>query len=396
MKYNFDEVIDRSGTGATKVEKLPAGCDPECLPLWVADMDFACAEPILKALHERIDRKIFGYTLYETEECQNAILNWYKRRYGWEEKAENLFFCGGIVSAYAVLLNIMTEPGDGIVLQRPIYYPFTMKAESNDRVLVDSPLIYENGSYRMDLEDLDKKMADPKNKVFVFCSPHNPAGRVWTKDEIRSVVDICKKYDKWISCDEIHCDLVRRGVTFHPILTVAPDYADRIAVCTAPSKTFNLAGMKTSNIVIHNPELKKAWTDLLGNKMAMSGAGTLGLTAMVAAYNEGEEWLEQLKDYLDGNFAYIDEFLKKNMPKAHLVPSEGTYLAWIDFNGYVNGDAEKLEQIMQKKAKVALDEGYIFGVEGRGFERINIATQRSVIEDCMNRILNAFKEEKYV
>ena len=396
MKYNFDEVIDRRGTGATKVEQLPAGCDPESLPLWVADMDFACAEPILKALHERIDRKIFGYTMYETEECRSAILNWYKRRYGWEEKAENLFFCGGIVSAYAVLLNIMTEPGDGIVLQRPIYYPFTMKAESNDRVLVDSPLIYENGNYRMDLEDLDKKMADPKNKVFVFCSPHNPAGRVWTKDEIRSVVDICKKYDKWIICDEIHCDLVRRGVTFHPILTVAPDYADRIAVCTAPSKTFNLAGMKTSNIVIHNPELKKAWTDLLGNKMAMSGAGTLGLTAMVAAYNEGEEWLEQLKDYLDGNFAYIDEFLKKNMPKAHLIPSEGTYLAWIDFNGYVNGDAEKLEQIMQKKAKVALDEGYIFGVEGRGFERINIATQRSVIEDCMNRILNAFKEEKYV
>ena len=166
--------------------------------------------------------------------------------------------------------------------------------------------------------------------------------------------------------------------------------------CTAPSKTFNLAGMKTSNIVIHNKELQAAWKELIGGKLSMNGAGTLGLTAMIAAYNEGEEWLEQLKEYLDGNFAYIDAFLKEHLPKAHMVPSEGTYLAWIDFNGYVDGDAEKLEEIMQKKARVALDEGYIFGDAGRGFERINIATPRSVVEDCMDRILKAFKEEKLV
>lgn len=394
MKYNFDEVIDRTGTSATKVECLPKGAPADALALWVADMDFPCAEPILKALHERIDRKIFGYTLYDTEECLGAVVNWFKKRYGWEEKKENLFFCGGIVSAYAVLLNLLTEEGNGIVLQRPIYYPFTNKAASNGRVLVDNPLIYENGNYTMDFEDLDKKMADPNNKVLVFCSPHNPAGRVWTEEEIRKVVDICKKHDKWIICDEIHCDLLRQGVVFHPILKVAPDYADRIAVCTAPSKTFNLAGMKTSNIVIHNEELKKEWNSFIGDKLSMNGASTLGLTAMIAAYNEGEEWLEQVKEYLDGNFAYIDEFLKKHLPKAHLVPSEGTYLAWIDFNGYVNGDAEKLENIMQKKAKVALDEGYIFGEAGRGFERINVAAPRSVIVDCMERILNAFKEEQ--
>lgn len=394
MKYNFDEIIDRSGTSATKMESLPKGCPDDALPLWVADMDFACAEPILKALHERIDRKIFGYTMYDTDECLGAVLNWYKKRYGWEEQKENLFFCGGIVSAYAVLLNLLTKEGEGVVIQRPIYYPFTMKANSNGRQIVDSPLIYADGNYTIDFDDLDKKMAEPNNKVLVFCSPHNPAGRVWTEEEIRKVVDICKKYDKWIICDEIHCDLLRCGMTFHPILKVAPDYADRIAVCTAPSKTFNLAGMKTSNIVIHNKELQAAWKELIGGKLSMNGAGTLGLTAMIAAYNEGEEWLEQLKEYLDGNFAYIDAFLKEHLPKAHMIPSEGTYLAWIDFNGYVNGDAEKLEEIMQKKAKVALDEGYIFGDAGRGFERINIATPRSVVEDCMNRILKAFKEEK--
>ena len=396
MKYNFDEIIDRSGTSATKMESLPKGCPDDALPLWVADMDFACAEPILKALHERIDKKIFGYTMYDTDECLGAVLNWYKKRYGWEEQKENLFFCGGIVSAYAVLLNLLTKEGEGVVIQRPIYYPFTIKANSNGRQIVDSPLIYADGNYTIDFDDLDKKMAEPNNKVLVFCSPHNPAGRVWTEEEIRKVVDICKKYDKWIICDEIHCDLLRCGMTFHPILKVAPDYADRIAVCTAPSKTFNLAGMKTSNIVIHNKELQAAWKELIGGKLSMNGAGTLGLTAMIAAYNEGEEWLEQLKEYLDGNFAYIDAFLKEHLPKAHMVPSEGTYLAWIDFNGYVNGDAEKLEEIMQKKARVALDEGYIFGDAGRGFERINIATPRSVVEDCMDRILKAFKEEKLV
>lgn len=396
MKYNFDEIVDRTGTAATKVERLPKGSAPDSLSLWIADMDFACAEPIIKALHERVDKKIFGYTLYETDECLGAVVNWYKKRYGWEEKKENLFFCGGIVSAYAVLLNLLTKEGDGVVIQRPIYYPFTLKANSNNRVIVDNPLIYENGTYHIDFEDLDQKMADPNNKVLVFCSPHNPAGRVWTEEEIRKTVDICKKYDKWIICDEIHCDLLRRGVTFQPILKVAPDYADRIAVCTAPSKTFNLAGMKTSNIVIHNEELKAAWTEFIGNKLSMNGAGTLGLTAMIAAYTEGEEWLEQLKDYLDGNFAYVDEFIKKNLPKAHLVPSEGTYLAWIDFNGYVNRDEKRLEEIMQTKAKVALDEGYIFGDAGKGFERINLASPRSIIEDCMGRILNAFKEEQLV
>ena len=182
-------------------------------------------------------------------------------------------------------------------------------------------------------------------------------------------------------------------MTFTPILKAAPEYADRIVVCTAPSKSFNLAGMKTSNIVIHNKELQEAWKDLADMKLAVAGPSPLGLTAMIAAYREGEEWLEQVNAYIDGNFAYVDGFLKEHLPKAYLVPSEGTYLAWIDFNGYVHGDAEKLEGLMQKQAKVALDEGYIFGENGRGFERINLAAPRSVIEDCMERIASAFADE---
>ena len=392
MKYNFDEIINRQGTMATKIEKLPDDLKKDALSLWIADMDFPCAEPILRALHERIDKKIFGYTIYNTNECMDAVLGWFKRRYGWEEKAENLFFCPGIVAAYAVLINLLTEEGDGIVIQRPVYYPFTIKAEKNGRVIADNTLIYKDGTYYIDYEDLENKMADPHNKVFVFCSPHNPSGRVWTREEIRKVVDICKQNDKWIICDEIHCDLVRHGVVFHPILKVAPDYADKIVVCTAPSKTFNLAGMKTSNIVIHNKELQEKWTNVMESRMSLGKPSALGLTAMIAAYNEGEEWLEQVNEYIDGNFAYVDEFLKENLPKAHLIPSEGTYLAWIDFNGYVNGDAEKLEELMKKKARVFLDEGYIFGASGRGFERINIAAPRSVVEDCMQRIQGALSD----
>ena len=393
MKYNFDEIVDRSGTFASKVERLPKGAPADSLALWVADMDFPCAEPIIRALHERIDRKIFGYTVYDTEECRGTVVQWFKRRYGWEESEENLFFCPGIVSAYAVLLNLLTEEGDGVVIQRPIYYPFTMKAKSNNRVIVDNPLIYENGTYRMDYEDLEKKMADPANKVLVFCSPHNPTGRVWSEEEIKKVVEICKKYDKWIICDEIHCDLLRKGVVHHPILKVCPEYSDHIPVCTAPSKTFNLAGMKTSNIVIRSKELQKRWKELLDDKLSMGGASTLGLTAMIAAYTEGDEWLDQVNEYIEGNLNYIDSFLKEHMPKAHLVPTEGTYLAWIDFNEYVYGDAEKLEELMHK-AKVALDEGYIFGEAGRGFERINVASARSVIEDCMNRIKSVLEPEQ--
>ena len=293
MKYNFDEIIDRSGTSATKMESLPKGCPDDALPLWVADMDFACAEPILKALHERIDKKIFGYTMYDTDECLGAVLNWYKKRYGWEEQKENLFFCGGIVSAYAVLLNLLTKEGEGVVIQRPIYYPFTMKANSNGRQIVDSPLIYADGNYTIDFDDLDKKMAEPNNKVLVFCSPHNPAGRVWTEEEIRKVVDICKKYDKWIICDEIHCDLLRCGMTFHPILKVAPDYADRIAVCTAPSKTFNLAGLQASCVIIPDQERRRRLKAQMAKVSFEGRVNALGYKAMEAAYTHGDAWVDQ-------------------------------------------------------------------------------------------------------
>ena len=382
MKYNFDEVIDRKGTHAVKVERLPKGADKDSLALWVADMDFACAEPILKALHERIDRKIFGYTMYDADECMDAVTGWMKKRYGWDESRENLFFCPGVVAAYAALINLLTERGDGIVLQRPIYYPFTNKANSNGRIPVDNALIYENGAYRIDFEDLDKKMADPANKVLVVCSPHNPTGRVWTEDELKKTVEICKKYDKWIICDEIHCDLIRRGVTFTPIMNVAPEYADRIVVCTAPSKTFNIAGLQAANIIAADPEIRrKIDRQLVDNELHALNA--FAVEALIAAYNEGGEWLDELKKYLWENYEYLRDFFTRHLPALPVTPLEATYLVWVDCRTLKRPTTEIARQLLEE-GHVWINEGEMYA--GEGFLRINIACPRKTLAEGLERI----------
>ena len=385
MKYNFDEVVDRRGTYSCKLEAMPEGAPEDALSVWVADMDFACAEPIIKALHERIDRRIFGYTIYDNQDLKNAVTGWFKRRYDWEIEKEDVFFSPGVVPALAFLLQALTGEGDGIIIQRPVYYPFTNKINGNNRKIYNSSLIYENGDYRMDYEDLEKKFADEKVKGMILCSPHNPVGRVWTLDELRKLVDIAKKYNKWIISDEIHMDLTRKGVVHTPLLKAAPEYADHIVVCTAPSKTFNLAGMQLSNIVIPNKEWQKKWLEVIDDAFSVSMANPFGIAATIAAYNEGEEWLDQLRDYLDENIRYVKEFVKENLPKASVTAVEGTYLIWLDLNGYEK-DPKKLEKLMQQTARIAFDEGYIFGEEGSGFERINAAMPKKNLEDCMNRI----------
>ena len=387
MKYNFDEVIDRKGTHAMKVERLPKGADKDSLALWVADMDFACAEPILKALHERIDRKIFGYTMYDADECMDAVTGWMKKRYGWDESRENLFFCPGVVAAYAALINLLTERGDGIVLQRPIYYPFTNKANSNGRIPVDNALIYENGAYRIDFEDLDRKMADPANKVLVVCSPHNPTGRVWTEDELKKTVEICKKYDKWIICDEIHCDLIRRGVTFTPIMNVAPEYADRIVVCTAPSKTFNIAGIVTSYAIVPNDRIREEFYSFL--EAGEFGDGTIfAYTATTAAYTYGAEWLQQMRMYIMENVRFVEEFMKQHLPKIKVYQPQASFLVWLDCRE-LKLSQDELVHLFKDKAGLALNDGSIFGPGGEGHMRLNIGCPRSVLDKAMNALKKA-------
>jgi cystathionine beta-lyase len=390
MKYDFDKVVDRRGTHSMKLDCLPEGAPSDALSLWVADMDFPCAEPIIRALHERVDRMIFGYTVYDSEECKQAIIGWFKRRYDYEIAPEEIFYSPGVVPAIGFLLNMLSEEGDGIIIQRPVYYPFTNKILGNNRKVADNALIYEDGKYRMDFADLEEKLADPANKGLILCSPHNPAGRVWTEEELNRTVDLCKKYDKWIISDEIHCDLTRAGVTHIPLLKLRPDYKDRIVQCTAPSKTFNLAGMQMSNIIIPNPEYRKKWLHETADKFSLELPTTLGLTALIAAYNEGDEWLDQVKAYIDGNFAFAREYIEREIPKAKVVEAEGTYLLWVDLNAYCR-DSEELKDKMCNQARVALDEGYIFGEEGIGFERLNLACTRATLTECLERMKKALE-----
>lgn len=388
MQYNFDEIIDRSGTYSVKLEALPEGAPEDALSVWIADMDFPCAQPIIQALHDRIDRRIFGYSLYESEELSNAVINWYKKQYDWDVKKEDVFFSPGVVPALAFLIHILSQEGDGIIIQKPVYYPFTSKILGAKRKIVNNPLIYEDGRYRMDYEDLEKKLADENNRGLILCNPHNPVGRVWTEEELKKLVLLAQKYGKWIISDEIHADLTRAGIHYTPLAKVVPEYADHIAVCTAPTKTFNLAGVQLSNIVISNKEWQQKWLDIIDGEFSVAVANPFGIEATIAAYTKGEEWLEQVKAYIDGNIQYVKDFVKEHMPKAHVVDTEGTYLMWIDMNGYET-DVKKLEHLMQHTAKIAFDEGYIFGEEGNGFERLNIATSRRNVEECMRRMLAA-------
>ncbi len=385
MQYDFDQIVDRTGTYACKLEALPEGAPADAMPLWVADMDFPCAQPIIKALHDRIDRKIFGYTMYESDQVSQAILGWYKKQFDWDVSQEDVFFSPGVVPALAFLIRFLTQEGDGIIIQRPVYHPFTNKILSSGRKIVNNPLIYQDGAYTVDFEDLERCFADPTAKGLLLCSPHNPVGRVWTPEELRKMVELAKKYGKWIISDEIHSDLVRKGVVHTPLLKLAPEYADHIVVCTAPSKTFNLAGMQLSNIVIPNKEWQKQWSALINDQFSVGDANPFALAAVVAAYTQCDDWLEQVKDYIDGNLQYIRDFVARELPKAKMSDPQGTYLAWIDFNGYVQ-DPKKLEDLMHNTARLAFDEGYIFGEEGSCFERINAATPRANIEECMRRI----------
>ncbi|GAA3647703.1 MalY/PatB family protein [Asaccharospora irregularis] len=393
-KYDFDKKVSRLNTNSIKWD-FRTNCSPKAqedgLPLWIADMDFECADPIIDSLHKLVDHKIFGYSSNKTDEYYDAVCGWYKRRFNWDINREDIVFTPGVVPAVSLLIKILTEEGDGIIVQKPVYHPFEAKIKINKRRVVDNPLIYKNGEYTIDFEDLEEKAKSVENKLLILCSPHNPVGRVWKEEELKKIIEICKKHNLWVISDEIHSDLLRKGVKHTPMHSICGDYKDRVVVCTAPSKTFNLAGMQLSNIIISNKELR----DKYKNEMMFTGVSMspnpFAIVATIAAYNESEDWVDELNEYLDGNMEFIDTYLKENLPKVKLVKSQGTYLAWLDFTAYGLNEVE-LEDIMFKKANVLLDEGYIFGKEGVGFERVNAACPKSTLKDFLDRVKDAFKD----
>ena len=393
MKYNFDEIVDRSRNRSAKYDEAGKKFgSQDVIPLWIADMDFKTAQPVIDALKARAEEGIWGYTS-RPDSYYEAVCGWQKRRNGWDIDKSMISFNLGVVPALSSMVYVFTEPGDKVLIQTPVYSEFYDVTESWGREVVESPLKEQDGRWAIDFEDFEEKAKEAK--IFFLCSPHNPLGIVWTREELERMCNICIANNVLIVSDEIHSDLVFHGKKHIPTATLSPEIATHVISCISGTKTFNLAGLQASATIFPNQKLKARFDKFWFN-LDIHRNNAFSTIAMEVAFNEGEEWLEQLKDYLDGNFAYIDEYLKKYLPKAHLVKAEGTYLAWLDLNGYVDRDEKKLEELMQKKAKVALDEGYIFGEEGRGFERINVASPRSVIEECMNRIRTAFEEEKLV
>lgn len=351
----------------------------DTLPFWIADMDFMCPQPLLEAIKDRADSLLLGYSMADTG-YYDAVCNWLQRRFHWHVEADDIFITPGVVSALQDLILSLTDKGDGIIIQRPVYYPFSLIIPKTGRILVNNALVNSTGYYAIDWRDLEKKAKDPANRMLLFCSPHNPVGRVWTVEELTQVAEICLDNEVILVSDEIHFDLLRQGVSHTPVAKLSPE-EDTIITCTAPTKTFNAAGLQISNIIIRNKAFQQKWSAQTGPELV----SPLSLAAVKAAYNEGEEWLEQLLVYLDNNFAFMDRYLKENLPKARFFIPEGTYLAWIDFRGFGHDD-KKLGRILLEEAKVLLENGTMFGPEGSGFQRINIACPRSILEQGLKRI----------
>ncbi len=383
--YNFDEVINRKGSHSIKWDHLEDRFgNADLLPLWVADMDFKCAPAVLSAMQDVVSHGILGYVLPKADYF-SAVTGWMKRRFNWEVESEWIRFTPGIVPAIAIAVNAFTEPSDGVIVQQPVYHPFMGVTEDAGRKVVNNRLIEKNGKYFIDFEDLEEKAMDPNTKIMIFCSPHNPIGRVWTEAELTRVVDICSRNDVILISDEIHQDLVYEGHVHIPAARLA-DPSSKIMTCTAPSKTFNIAGVFASNIIISNEDLRARYTVALEKMHLMPSP--FAISGVMAAYNEGEAWLEELMHYLSDNVDFVQSYLKVNLPKVRFTKPEATFLLWLDFRAYGFGSA-KLEKIVTQEAQLALNNGWMFGEEGAEHMRLNIGCPRDVLKEALDRLTDA-------
>ena len=392
MAYNFDETIERRGTASAKWDAVKELFGSEdVLPLWVADMDFRVPEEVVEAIKETADHGIFGYTL-RSDEYKQAVKDWMKNRHGWEIDGEWITQTPGVVNALNMAVLAYTEPGDSVIVQPPVYYPFMKAINNHGRQVVNNPLIDRGGRYEMDFDDLEAKIEDSGAKLLFLCNPQNPSGRVWTPDELKQLGDICVRHGVTVVSDEIHGDLILGDQPHTPFAGISDEFAEISVTCTAPSKTFNLAGLHTSNIIIPDEERRKAFNVQL-DKFAVGGSSPIGAAATIAAYRHGEEWLENLLDYVRDNYAFLTEFTEANIPELKVYPLESTYLAWVDARA-LGLDNKALETFMAKEAKVGLNQGHIFGPGGEGFVRVNLACTRKTLEEALNRIKEAVKKHQ--
>lgn len=387
-KYNFDECVNRRGTRSVKWDSPYPTSAASVYPLWVADMDFVCSDAIVKALHACADEQVYGYSIGLDQAYKRVVMDWFARRFDWHVKADSIFYAGGVVPAIAYLLAMLSEEGDGVIIQTPVYHPFRKKIEATKRVVVENPLCNHNGYYTMNFEELDAQMQRREVKGMILCSPHNPVGRVWSKEELLHVHAIAQKHHKWIISDEIHGDIIRASCTHHPLAKLVEDTSS-IITCTAPSKTFNLAGLQNSHIIIDNPEYQKRWMQFVWDRLSIVSPNTFAIHATMAAYSASDDWLAQVNAYIDENIAQATAFIQQQLPKAVVSPAQGTYLLWVDVRGYCH-DEKVLEKCMRAYG-LRFNEGYIFGDEGKCFERINVACPRSFLCESLARFCEAIQ-----
>ena len=394
-RYDFDTVESRIGRGQLKWEPSTLmkrfGRD-DLLSFWIADMDFKTPPVVVEALVEAAQHGTIGYTDID-DDMIDAYLYWQKRRNGWDAMKEWFRFSPGVVSAINMLIKSVTNEGDEILIQRPVYYPFTVSIETQRRVVVSNSLVFKDGRIEISFDDFEKKASSPKCKVFLMSNPHNPVGRVFTEDELRKMGEICLNHGLFVIADEIHSDLIFDGYKHTVYAKLGEEFAMNCAICHAPSKTFNLAGLELSCIMIPSEKIRERYEEVF-QRYCKAHPNYFAPVAAKAAWRHGEEWLKHCLNYIYKNYIFVKQFAEKEWGDAVTVyPLEGTYLLWMDFNR-LESDPEQLEKLIHEKAGVALDEGYLFGAEGKGFERINLAAPRSMIHELMERIAVAFADRK--
>lgn len=391
MTYSFDKIIDRRGTDSLKYDfAAKRGMPEDILPLWVADMDFQAPPEVLEVLVEKSRHGIFGYSDAATDDYFDAVYNWYAERFGWQPSQKWLVKTPSVVFAICTAIRALSNEGDAVLIQQPVYYPFESSILDNNRKLVINELVYDNGKYSIDLDDFEDKVVQNKVKLFILCSPHNPVGRVWTRDELAAMGDICVKHGVKVISDEIHADFVYPGHRHTVFETVKPEFSDITITCTAPTKTFNLAGLQIANTFIPNDSMRRQFR-LEFNRTGYSQPNVMGLVACRAAYRYGAPWLEELKSYLLSNLGLVRDFLARELPSVRLVEPEGTYLVWLDCRA-LGLSAKELDDLVVHKAGLWLDGGTMFGAGGEGFQRINIACPASILQNALERLKKAFSK----
>lgn len=381
MKYDFDKTIDRLATNSYKWDSAPEGV----LPMWVADMDFRTAPAIIDALQKRVAHGIFGYTRVP-DAYYDAVTSWFSRRHGWDIDREWIIYTSGVVPAVSAVIKALTVPGDKVIVQTPVYNCFFSSIRNNGCEIVSNPLRRTADTYEMDFDALERCAADPRTKVMLLCNPHNPAGRVWTPDELTRLGNICLRNGVTVVADEIHCELVYQGFKYTPFASLSDAFLHRSVTCVSPSKAFNIAGLQIANIVAFDNDLRSR-IDKAININEVCDVNPFGVAATIAAYNEGEEWLNQLVDYLHGNYEAMAEFCRRGLAEFPITRLEGTYLVWMDCSS-LGMSSDALEHALLDDARLWLNAGTMYGAEGEGYMRWNIACPRSVMLDGLNRFLN--------